>query len=193
MVRAPSPAGSTTPPAQPPPAFLPLLAAPRRHSVPFQAPEPLDPLAVDLPPLDSSSAQTVRYPHRGCRAASSFIASPAAARTRPASAHSAASSGADPPPARPTLRHLMPPHQISDSVTPARRAHHFPFCKSFSIEMSNACSATIRLQPAVLLLQRLQPLRLVLLQRPVLDPPPIERLLADPEPLARRGIVRPCA
>src|SRR5713226_6765379 len=46
-------------------------------------------------------------------------------------------------PARPTLRHLAPPHQIADGITSARRTHQFPRCRSRSIEISSACSATI--------------------------------------------------
>src|SRR5579884_392473 len=46
-------------------------------------------------------------------------------------------------PASPTLRHPPPPHQKADSRPATRRAHQFPRCRSFSIEMSSACSATI--------------------------------------------------
>jgi hypothetical protein len=47
-------------------------------------------------------------------------------------------------PTRPPLRHRMAPAQERDGIPTTRRAHHFPRCKSFNIETSNACSATIR-------------------------------------------------
>ena len=38
--------------------------------------------------------------------------------------------------------------KVSDRITSTSRAQKFSFCKSFNIEMSNACSATIRFNRA---------------------------------------------
>jgi hypothetical protein len=40
--------------------------------------------------------------------------------------------------ARPSLRHPVPPLEMSDGLASTRRAHQFPRCRSFSIWMSNA-------------------------------------------------------
>jgi hypothetical protein len=50
--------------------------------------------------------------------------------------------------ARPPLRHRMPSQEVPDGVPAARRAYKFPFCRSLSIEMSKAWSATIRFKRA---------------------------------------------
>ena len=51
-------------------------------------------------------------------------------------------------PAGTALADLMLPHQHRDRVSPTGRAQKFPFATSLSIEMSSACSATIRFSRA---------------------------------------------
>lgn len=46
--------------------------------------------------------------------------------------------------AGPTLGDLVTPDQEGHRVPPPGRAHQFPLCRSLNIEMSKACSATMR-------------------------------------------------
>ncbi len=62
----------------------------------------------------------------------------------PARADNAVLSGAGRAPCTPALRHMETPHQVLDRFPTSRRAHHFDFCRSFSIEISRVSSATIR-------------------------------------------------
>ena len=127
-----------------PAPFARAAAAPGRHPVALQPPQPLDPLAVDLPPLRPQKrpdppialarmlGRELVHPRR-----------PAAARTQPAAAHSVASSDAARPAGTPDAPTPAAAAPGSDGGPATRRAHHFPRCRSFNIEMSNACSATI--------------------------------------------------
>jgi hypothetical protein len=47
-------------------------------------------------------------------------------------------------PAGPSLRHMEALHQVLYRLPTSRRAHHFDFCRSLSIEISNTWSAMIR-------------------------------------------------
>src|SRR5947209_14557279 len=46
--------------------------------------------------------------------------------------------------ASPTLRHAVTTAEVADGLSAARRAQNFPRATSLSMEMSSACSATIR-------------------------------------------------
>ena len=50
--------------------------------------------------------------------------------------------------AGPTFRDWMATQEVGDGIPAPGRAHHFPRWRSLSMEMSRACSATIRLSRA---------------------------------------------
>jgi hypothetical protein len=77
----------------------------------------------------------------------------------------------------PALRYAVASDEIGDRILPARRAHHFSRSRSFSIEMSSACSATIFLRRAFSCSRAFRALGLVLLQRSILETPAVEGLV----------------
>ena len=89
--------------------------------------------------------------------------------------------------ARPPLRDAVTATKIGNGVSASRRAHHFPFCRSLSIEMSRAWSATICFEARVLLLEGLRRWASFSFMLAVSDPPAVEGLIGDPDPLAGLG------
>ena len=110
----------------------------------LQAPEALDPLAIDPPALAAQQGPDAAVAVAGMtggelvhardqRPLVGWLEAPVALARAVLANHSAG----------PTLRDPPALLEEADGVTTARRAHQFPRCRSFKSEMSSACSATI--------------------------------------------------
>src|SRR5207248_1995019 len=123
------------------------LRTPRWNSMSLQAPQPLHPLPVHLPAL--SFEQRRDHPVAPARVLDRQLVHPLdqpqlevgrhrlIPLRRPVLLQQSAS---------PTLRHAVTAAEIGDGLSAARRAQSLPRVTSLSIEMSSACSATIRLR-----------------------------------------------
>src|SRR6266404_3694975 len=120
------------------------MAAPGRHPMALQPPQSLDPLPVDPPVL--TPKQRPHAPVPPARVRGRELVHPRHQPQLVLRRHQLVALRRAMLPdklTRPTLRHPPPLHQKADGVASARRAHQFPRCRSRSIEISSACSATI--------------------------------------------------
>ena len=129
----------------------PLFSGRWRTGVPAVAgtvicsPQPLHPFHVHVPPVRHQQRMDPPAPEPGTPVRDlAHRGEQLLLESRSAPASTAGSSDAAPPPGTPAAARLELADQTSHGCPAPSRAHQFPFCRSFNMLMSRACSATIR-------------------------------------------------
>lgn len=165
--------------------FLAVFLALWRHPVALKAPQPLDPLAVHDPPLLAQERPDPPVPI-AWMAFGELVDPSDEPQLELAGLNLISLRGAvlTDQLARPALRDREAVQQMRHRRPSPGRAHHFERCRSFSIEISSACSATIFFSRPFSCSRAFSRCASSSFNAPVLDPPPKERLIGNPQPLA---------